>query len=357
MLFLTIVFFLLTEPTAIEVQGSVNKDDYFILKPDLPADTELEKSIEMMRINPSNTNRLKLASLYLKGSKMPGFGDWFHYGEALLAQYDTEYGLDISYLLLLSDMKQQQHQFEQALQVLNKIFKQQPQHAQASLIAARIYLAVDNTKLAQNACNRLMTRDIFLFSVCSFEVLGRKGEWQQAYNSLFDLYSKHFELDTELVIWIQGILAEQAEQLGYLDTALEWLTPILDQAPTSLWLKWADLSLKNDNALHVYEKLTNLALVDSLEDSLMLRLAIAEQHLKRPAHFQTIIHERMALRLIREDEDHAADMVHYFLTLKPEAQLALKWAKINYKSAKEPDDKKLLQLSQQALLAMAEEKP
>lgn len=355
-MFLVTLFFLtLSNPVTLEEQSTPDTEAYFTLQPELPNNAELNIHLENMRIEPSNANRLKLAEFYIKGSKMPGFGDWFHFAEALIEPYAANDGLDINYLLLLSDMKQQQHKFTEALTLLDGIFKIQPQHEQANLIAARIYLAIDNTTLAQTSCNRLMTRDIFLFSVCSFEVLGRKGEWQQAYRSLFELYSKHFELDTELVLWIQGILAEQAEQLGYVDTALEWLTPILGQAPTSLWLKWADLSLKNDNALQVYEKLTSLGVVDTLEDSLMLRLAIAEQKLKKTSYFQAIIHERMALRLIRQDKDHAADLVYYFLALKPDPQLALHWAKINFETAKEPDDKKLLLLSQQALLATTEE--
>ncbi|GHG60497.1 hypothetical protein GCM10010919_04000 [Alishewanella longhuensis] len=354
MLFISLLMLLLSDTTAVATQSTPSADSYFSLQPDLPANAEVDALAEALRQAPTNANRLKLASLYIKGSKMPGFGDWFHYAESLLEQYKAA-ATDIDYVLLLSDIKQQQHHFTEALSLLDKIFQQQPQHLQASLMAARIYLAIAETDLAQKACNRLMAVDIFLFSVCSYEVVGRKGQWQTAYNALNTLYSRHSTLDDALTIWVRGILAEQAEQLRQDNVALTWLTPILEQAPTSLWLKWADLSLRTGNAALLYEKMTSFAFVETLEDGLMLRLAIAEQNLQLPAHFQTIIHERMALRLIRQDQDHAADLVHYFLTLAPDPKLAWHWANVNYESAKEPDDKKLLELSQQALLAMTKE--
>lgn len=330
-------------------------DTVFTLKPELATDHELNLLLAKLRNEPTDTNRLKLARFYLTGAKRPGFSDWQHYAEALIAKISTDKTTNVEYLLLLSDIKQQQHHFSEALVILQDIFMQQPGHLQASLMAARIHLATDQPVLAQQACNRLISKDIFLSSVCSYEVLGRMGKWQQAYELLMNIYTRYSEMDTELMIWIQGILAEQAEQLGYYDTALAWLTPILDIAPTSLWLKWADLSLATDNPQSVYDKLSNLEMVDVLEDSLLLRLAIAEQRIGKMAVFQEHIHERMTLRVLRQDQDHAADLVHYFLFLKPDAAQAYKWAKINFNSAKEPDDKKLLELSQQALVANRQE--
>ena len=49
------------------------------------------------------------------------------------------------------------------------------------------------------------------------------------------------------------------------------------------------------------------------------------------------------------DTDHAADLAHYFLRLKYDAKAALHWATINYQTAKEPDDMRLLTLSENAV--------
>ena len=345
----------LTQPVAIDNTKLVNDEVVFTLKPELPTNQEIDNLLEIMRTNPTDNVRLRLASLYIQGSKLPGYGDWFHYADSLLMQYVPSGTASIDYLLLLSDIKQQQHHFSESLYLLDQVFQAQPQHIQASLIAARIHLAMHNTDLAQKSCQRLLSKDIFLFSVCTYEVLGRKGEWQTAYEALYALHAKHYELEPALDIWIKGILSEQAEQLGHISTAIELLKPVLDNAPTSLWLKWADLNLSISNADIVYETLSNLKVVESLEDSLLLRLAIAERDLKRGEHYQTIIHDRMRLRVIRQDTDHAADLAHYFLRLKYDPKLALYWANINYQSAKEPDDKKLLVLSEQALLAMKSE--
>ena len=59
------------------------------------------------------------------------------------------------------------------------MFTLQPRHIQASLMAARVYLALHRLEPAQQACGRLWQQDLFLFSVCSYEVAGRSGDWRR----------------------------------------------------------------------------------------------------------------------------------------------------------------------------------
>lgn len=314
-------------------------DSVLSLTPDMQ---QLQQALQR---KPDDKQRLQLAQLYLSGARRPGFDDWFHQAEQLLNQVSDDSRQSLSYLLLQADIQQQQHQFTAALQTLSRVLAQQPQHIQASLTTARVHLALHQPDSAQQACGRLWQQDLFLFSVCSYEVAGRRGNWQQSYAALQQLWQRQQSLPVELDIWLRGILAEQAEQLGLIATAKQWLTPLLAQAPTSLWLKWADLSLALGQGEQVYQQLNALASDNALADSLLLRLARAERQLAKVPVFTEQLHQRMQLRLLRGDTEHAADLVHYFLHVSPDAASALHWAELNYQTAKEPDDEYLLQLS------------
>ena len=314
----------------------------------LPLTEHMQKLTTLLAHTPQDDTRLELVRLYLRGARKPGFDAWFHHSEQLLHSVTAAGASSVSYHVLQADLQQQQHQFSQALHTLSRVFAAAPYHQQASLMAARIHLAQHHTALAQQACNRLWQQDLFLFSVCSYEVAGRGGDWAQSYIQLQKLWQRQ-TLTPELDIWLRGILAEQAEQLQLTAAAQQWLTPVLLQAPTSLWLKWADLSLELGEAQQVYQRLEEKQQQYPLSDGLLLRLALAERQLGDSAYYSTLLTERMDVRLARGDTDHAADLAHYFLRLKYDAKAALHWATINYQTAKEPDDMRLLTLSENAV--------
>ncbi len=315
----------------------------------LPLTDKMVALQQRITMQPEDSDLLKLTALYLQGARQPGYDSWFHDAEYWLSKVSTDSRSGTDYWLLLADLEQQQHQFDAALSRLEQVFKLQPQHLSASLMAARIYLATAQHQAAQNACARLWQQDLFLFSVCSYEVAGRKGDWQQSYTALQALYQRQQSLPLAIELWLRGILAEQAEQTGQLAQAREWLSPVLAQAPTSLWLKWADLSLALADYEPVYQRLLAKHQQLGLADSLLVRLAAAEQRLNKNSVIKPELAQKIALRLKRGDTDHAADIAHYYLKVAPDADAALHWAEINYLTAKEPDDLVLLKQSKLAL--------
>lgn len=323
--------------------------DVFQLQPAIPEQTELVPLQQAYQHSPSFENKLNLVNAYLQVARRPGRSDYFHQAEALLAEHDLQTQQTPALLLSQADILQQQHHFSAALKRLDQLLQTAPQHLQANLMAARIQLAMGETEAAQRACNRLLREALFFFATCSYEVTGRKGQWQQAYQGLTALFKQNANLSPELDIWVRGILAEQAEQLQDLHGAIAWLEPILTQAPTSIWLKWADLQLAVAQPQAVYQRLAELAEQLPLEDSLLLRLAIAERELGLAAHYVTQIDEQMQVRILRQDQDHAADLAHYFLRFTANAEAALHWAELNYQSAREPDDLALLLQSRVAV--------
>ena len=315
----------------------------------LPLTDQMVALQQRITMQPEDSDLLKLTALYLQGARQPGYDSWFHEAEYWLSKVSSDKHGSIDYLLLLADLEQQQHQFDSALTRLEQVFQQHPQHLSASLMAARIYLATAHHQAAQQACARLWQQDLFLFSVCSYEVAGRKGDWQQSYTALKALYQRQQSLPLAIELWLRGILAEQAEQTGQLAEARDWLSPVLAQAPTSLWLKWADLSLALGDDNQVYQQLLTKHQQLGVADSLLVRLAAAEQRLNKQPVIKPELAQRITVRLARGDTDHAADIAHYYLKVTPDAAAALHWAELNYLTAKEPDDVVLLEQSKLAL--------
>jgi predicted Zn-dependent protease len=328
-------------------------NEQWVLQTGLPLTDDMILLRQEVDRGGSDAARLQLAQAYLHGARRPGFDDWFHQAEQLLQGISVNGRTTTDYVLLVADIQQQQHQFVAALDSLAKVFQQHSNHAQASLMAARVYLAIDQLDSAQRACGRLWQQDLFLFSVCQYEVAGRRGQWQQSYSALQQLWQRQPNLPVALDIWLRGILAEQAQQLGLNVSAMQWLEPVLAQAPTSIWLKWADLSLSLGQGRAVYQQLSEVPL-PQLPDSLLVRLARAEKQLGKPGNYTEALHERMQVRLARGDNEHAADVAHYFLYIVDDARAALQWAERNYHTAKEPDDKQLLTSSLRALEANSE---
>jgi tetratricopeptide (TPR) repeat protein len=325
-----------------------NSADMLLLSKALPLTPQMQALQLQLAQQPQNAVlRLQLAQLFIHSARKPGFDDWFHQAQSLLSVLTPASKDNSQYWLLLADIQQQQHQFAAALVTLQPVFQREPANINASLMAARIYLAQHNTAGAQQACGRLW-QDLFLFSVCSYEVAGRRGNAAQSYSALKQLHAQQKSLSEALDIWLRGILAEQAEMLHHPEQAIAWLAPVLSQAPVSLWLKWADLSLQQGEAQNVYARLQPLQQQYGLTDGLLLRLALAERATAQGGRYMAELEPRMILRAVRGDTDHAADMMHYFLYVQPDAQAALHWAQLNYASAKEPDDVMLLQRARDA---------
>jgi hypothetical protein len=85
------------------------------------------------------------------------------------------------------------------------------------------------------------------------------------------------------------------------------------------------------------------------DDGLLLKWAIAEraQGIVR-SEVQTQLAKNMEIRVWREDSSHAAQVATYFLEIKPDYPLALKFAEINWQYAQSLDDKSLLERARQA---------
>jgi hypothetical protein len=289
--------------------------------------------------------QVELALAYLQLARQPGWSRYFDKAQQLL----NSSGLPASvpYWLALADSAQQQHQFQTALQHLAKIQAKEPGNINALLMAQRIHLVQNNLSAAQQQCTKLVgQQELFLLSLCSLEVAGRQGKTKDSYKALQLLARQWQTLPLPQQQWLVAVLAEQAEILQQPQQARAWLEQLLFQSDTSgsplpLWVKWADLTLPDHPEL-VYQRLQRLHQRHALEDSLLLRLALAEQQQQAQTQYQQLMQQRVLLREQRQDTLHSADLAHYYLRLEPNAVKALYYARLNFQQAQEPDDQSLL---------------
>jgi hypothetical protein len=280
-------------------------------------------------------------SMLMQQARLPGQSNLIQ--QALIRFSKLEPQPKAEYWLLAADMAQQQHQFTKAKAALEQAAQLQ-QQPQIPLMQARIALVEAKPEQAMRYCKQLLAlQELFLFELCSLEVAGRNGQTAHSY-PLLQRIAKRKNIPAQLRLYLQAVLAEQAEQLQQPTIAAQHLQPWLAQAPVPMWLKWADLSMAIAPQ-QVYQQLSNLGQQLPLEDGLLLRLARAEQLLQAGNQHLTAVAERIALRERRQDLLHSADLTYFYLFLQTDNDKARRYAGINYQQAREPDDLKLAQLS------------
>ena len=287
-----------------------------------------------------STETSQVANL-MQQARLPGQSKLIQ--QALIQFSKLEPQNNADYWLLEADIAQQQHQFTRAKTALERAVKLQPQ-PQIPLMLARIALVEANPEQALRYCKQLLTlRELFLFELCTLEATGRNGQAEKSY-PLLQRMAKRTDIPAELRMYLQTVLAEQAEQLQQPIIAAQHIEPWLANAPVPMWLKWADV-LMATAPQHVYDQLSKLGQEVTLEDALLLRLARAEQLTQADNQYLTAAIEQIALRERRKDLLHSADLTYFYLFLQPNIAKARHYAGINYLQAREPDDLKLAQLS------------
>ena len=242
-------------------------------------------------------------------------------------------------------IQQQKHDFTGALESLEKAIALEPSNINAHLIVARTHIIQQRYDLAKQACGAIIrTGDLLTSSVCNLEVTSHQGSLAGSYSSLKKLASGLRQNDSKTP-WVNANLADMAARQGLWQESEEWLETIYTEYDLSTLIEWADVKLE----LEKYREVTTILSavvkrVPSSEDAILIRLALAEQHLDddlTPSWKQQV-KERVALREQREDFYHANDLAIFYLDLEPNPEKALQWAEINWQHAREYKDEALL---------------
>jgi len=250
-------------------------------------------------------------------------------------------------LLAQANLAQQSHHFDEAVEYLNNIPEDSYLFPQALLIKSRIHQIQANYSAAEKSCNQLLSKRTQAAQLCLLETKGYQDKSNEVHQTLKLLEPRYSKAQDDFKRFFYQVLGATARLNGDFQEAQESFSFKLESAPASQWYQWSDMSFNNDNAQIVYEEISHLKNKlnknSSLEDGFIVRLARAEKELGLSKDYQELAQQRVELRILRDDSLHAADIAYYYLYVSPEKSEALKWAKLNWSSVKEPSDKELLQ--------------
>ncbi|WP_041522900.1 hypothetical protein [Gilvimarinus agarilyticus] len=284
------------------------------------------------------------------------------------------------YWLLRANVLQHGHRFNEALQELDTLFEQAPNHVAGRLMAARINLVMGQPQIAREHCLALLGQsDLVTAAGCSLEARSyidsdQGGSLNDSYRELSALIEREGLPSDTRGPWLAQVLAEMATRLDKPQQAVQWLDNFNPRVSTNYLAQWADAQLALGNSAEVLKSVA--AVVEStsvVDDALLLRLAIAEKSLaltsdklaadtdsnypqpqslqgatsRAASYWQDLMQARVALREERGDREHAAQMARYYLDIQPDADRALHWAKLNTLSSREYTDNKLLRRAEQ----------
>jgi len=326
-----------------------------------PAELVLEYEPRQTILNASTKQQLEQIEKLLQRSRKIGNSYHLSQVKVLLGQLDTA---DFTpeqlaqYRYYKAQYLQKDHQFKPALKLLALISAESQYAIGARLLASRLHLLGGDVKSAIQQCSQLLSSaGPEIMHLCLLETKLDKPETEQKFvevsnrlnstsqNQQTDQQAK----DSQLALrqWLNRLGASIALSNGNTSKAIERLERNLYADELYDILLWADLQLEQTtaqiNLKPVYDRLSTYTTDDTslLEDAILLRLARLENILNMPDQYQKLIHERIALRLVRQDRQHSADLAYYYLHLKRDPEQALAWAKRNWQSSKDLVDLRL----------------
>ncbi len=289
--------------------------------------------------------------------------------ESLRTQSLNDAQLQVLVLYYDAVIRQHYHHFEKSKQLLDNLLLIQPQNVNAILLKANMHLVLGETDQALQSCTSLLgLAPTKVVAACVIDAKSYKDDLQKSLQQLSTFMRspktpKNKALNvsnsptgsnayTEADIWFAEIQASMTKDTGDLHQAQAILAPYTAQkVPLSFWVLWSDIQLalnQPENVLTMIGEIVDKT--KNKDDSLLLRLAIAEKQLQLTnLQWLPLVSDRIALREERKDTEHAFDIALYYLYIKANPQEAYKWAQINWQQAKLRDDQNLLKLIEKAL--------
>ena len=308
-----------------------------------PVARELDSLRTNLRGNPGNLeSAVKLATRYIEQGRSEGDPRFLGQAQAILSPWWNEPTPPPAALLLRATIRQNAHEFDQALADLDQVLAVEPNNAQAWLTKASILQVQARYDEARRACQRL-TRlaAAHVLLGCLSDIAGVTGQSVKSRELLRQVLS-----DTALVgrerIWITTILAETAARTGAIREAEQYFSEAFKVGIKDQYLLGAYADFLLDHGRH--HDVVSLLQSETRADGLLLRLALAEQTLKLPT-FQNHTDElaaRFAAGRDRGTTVHVREEARFTLTLQHDAHRALPLAQANWNVQREPADARIL---------------
>ena len=308
-----------------------------------PVARQLDTLRADLRRNPHNLETaVKLATRYIEQGRSEGDPRFLGQAQAVLSPWWNDLAPPIPALLLRATIRQNAHEFDQALADLDQVLIAQPSNAQAWLTKASILQVQSRYDEARRACQRLarLAASHVLLG-CLSDLAGVTGQSAKSQELLRQVLADS-ALSGRERIWIATILAETSARTGAIREAEQYFSAAFTVGIKDQYVlgAYADFLLDHGR----YRDVVSLVQQETNADGLLLRLAIAEQALNLST-LQRHISElaaRFAVSRERGTTVHVREEARFTLTLQQDAHRALPLAQANWNVQREPADARIL---------------
>ncbi|MBD3639705.1 MAG: hypothetical protein HUJ18_01800 [Marinobacter sp.] len=266
------------------------------------------------------------------------------YAERLFQQW-PESRLNDRLLVLRATLSQSLHRFERAREDLAFVLERtrNRQHRlQARLTLANLETVQGRYPEAKEQCRALaLDYPGLVAESCHAQVAARTGQASTAYQQLRTSLAEADKPGMTSRLWVEGTLGDIAAQLGRDEAEKHWRR-VLSASPSDLYTRTmlADWHLQRGDHSAVlaltdgYEQVDSLAVIRSIA---MVRSGHPEQD-----RLTRQLRERFSEARWRGALLHQRDYARFLLDVESRAEQALKHARENWASQREPLDSRLL---------------
>ncbi|MEQ9254404.1 MAG: hypothetical protein RLN73_11980 [Algiphilus sp.] len=180
---------------------------------------------------------------------------WYGYAEGALRHWQGRERVPAEVRVLRATLAQHDHRFAAALQDLDQVLAQQPQHLQARLTRAVIHSVQGRYAQAITDCNVVRRYRVLMGVACLATPRSLSGEAEQALRMLHT-HLALAEGDDEARLWARSARADIGWRLGSAETEI-WFREALDSAGArhdmALHLQYADFLLSQGRVAEAAE--------------------------------------------------------------------------------------------------------
>ena len=298
--------------------------------------------------SPANAElSVALAQRYMDQARAQGDPRYAGQALAVLQAWPDAAKAPDEVLLMQATVQQYLHAFDASAQLLERLVKRQPQHAQAWLTLATVRRVQGRYAESDKACAALALTGAGMYAqACQAENDSLRGDVDGARATLQRLLAlPHSRAPVRN--WLMTTLAEVEARAGRpVEAEAAYVAALHAQADAYTTLSYVDFLMQRDRDRDALSQLEQ----QPRTDAVLLRLAIAGTRTRSPDAQRDVreMRDRMALANLRPDArtTHAREQAMFALWVDAKPQRALELARVNVRLQREPLD--LLLLAQAA---------
>ncbi len=299
--------------------------------------------VELAR-NPKNLDlALRLAEGFVAIGREQADPRAYGQAEAALKPWWTAAEPPVDVLRLRATIRQFNHEFAAALKDLDAYLLKRPDDVSARLMKAMIHVVIAEYDAARATCASLPSgREVILKATCSAAAAGLSGNAARTLEQLRAMATFLAPSEPHAAAWVEGTLGELSLRIGRTDDALAHFKAAQAAWPGDLFSLVSMADVLNDLGRH--QEVLDLLADRTEQDSVLLRLTVAEKRLGLPAAkaHAAALAERFVAERERGSAPHLREEAYFRLYVTDEPALAAHLAHENWKVQREPIDARLL---------------